>query len=590
MKKILLVYLLGLSITSMGQTNLDSLLNLWNDSSLADTIRLLAIDEIATEGYLVNQPDSAFYFAGLQYEFAKLKGLKEQEAKALGTQGAAFYHRGKYIKAIDYHNRSLTISEEIGDKLETSFSLTNIGNIHFDQGKYLVALDYFNRSLIISRKIDNKLGVGISLVSIATIYKKQKKYSKAKDYFLQALFIVQEIGSAKEIKVTSNNLYEVYKATGQSAKALEMYELFIATKDNIESKENPQEVIRQELKSSYKRIIIADSIHIIEAKKIIDAQLAAQQAQLSKEQMQRYSLFSGLVILLIFTALIYDRFKKARKQEKFIEATLNELRETQSQLIHSGKMAALGQLTAGIAHEINNPIGFIKSNSFAMEKDLKDLFKLLERYKTYFKNNSLEVKKIKEFEQEIDADLLQSILVQELEGIKLGVKRTSAIIKGLQDFSFKDATAMAPANIHEGLNTTLKILRSRFNHNIQLVKEYDPIIGEVTCHIGQLNQVFMNLLTNALDAIGENQGEIIIKTKKAKDAVEISIKDNGTGIFIAFQDKIFEPFFTTKKPGEGTGLGLSISHGIIENHKGMIKVNSEVGEGSEFIVDFPIGK
>jgi len=173
-----------------------------------------------------------------------------------------------------------------------------------------------------------------------------------------------------------------------------------------------------------------------------------------------------------------------------------------------------------------------------------------------------------------------------IESIKTGTDRTTEIIKGLRTFSRMDEDIVKVVDIHENLNSTLILLKNRYKERIEILRNYKDI-PQIECYSGPLNQVFMNILSNAIDAI-ESKGIITVCTSKSEGSVHISIKDNGKGIPEDLQANIFEPFFTTKKIGEGTGLGLSISHGIIEKHRGSIKVKSEVGKGTEFIISLPI--
>jgi signal transduction histidine kinase len=252
-------------------------------------------------------------------------------------------------------------------------------------------------------------------------------------------------------------------------------------------------------------------------------------------------------------------------------------------------MASLGQLTAGIAHEINNPVSFTQTSSFALDQDLKDITQLIEKYRSYIQNRKDDVTEIEEFEKSIDYKFLIEAINQSIADIKEGTKRTSDIVKGLREFSHIDSEEMELTDIHYGIDSTLKLLKSKFIEGIKLTKNYDQSLGLINCHIGQLNQVFLNLFINAIDAI-EDKGEIVITTKNQGDKVLITIEDNGSGIPEELINKIFDPFFTTKEVGEGMGLGLSISHGIIKQHGGTISVASTPGKGTRFDILLPMSE
>ncbi len=298
------------------------------------------------------------------------------------------------------------------------------------------------------------------------------------------------------------------------------------------------------------------------------------------ERLELLKVLSSQMAISLDNALLYGNL-----EERVNERT-RELKESQSQLVQSAKMASLGELTAGIAHEINNPVNFTRTSSFALHRDLEDIINLHLKYRNYIQKGLQDKSEIEEFEKSIDYEVLLKSINEEINDIKEGTKRTAEIVKNLREFSHEDSGEMQLADIHHGIETTLNILKGRFSKQISLTKDYDQSIGEIKCHIGQLNQVFLNVLSNALDAIAE-KGKIVITTKNQNNNLLISIIDDGKGIPEALIDKIFDPFFTTKEIGEGTGLGLSISHGIIKNHGGTISVKSILGKETCFYVQLP---
>lgn len=276
------------------------------------------------------------------------------------------------------------------------------------------------------------------------------------------------------------------------------------------------------------------------------------------------------------------------KKNRDLQKTMEKLKSTQAQLIDSEKMASLGQLTAGIAHEINNPINYISAGINPLKRDMADIESLYKKYEEA-SNNGFDPNKLKDAKQyskEIESDFLFDEIKSLLDGIEEGALRTREIVIGLRNFSRMDEDAIKTANINEGINSTLMLLRNKLKNKIIIKKEYGQI-PPIECYAGKLNQVFMNILNNAADAI-QDEGEIIIRTWASNDHVYISIKDNGIGMQENIRKRIFEPFYTTKEVGQGTGLGLSISFGIIEKHKGTISVKSKKNEGSEFIIQLPI--
>ncbi len=284
--------------------------------------------------------------------------------------------------------------------------------------------------------------------------------------------------------------------------------------------------------------------------------------------------------------------KELEKLTEKLSQNIEELKNAQSQLVQSEKMASLGQLTAGIAHEINNPINFVYAGSNALNKNYGSFKKILEKYEVLKPGDPKLISKLKEIEslkkKYAFKDSYEAI-PQLIDDVLIGAKRIAEIVAGLRNFSRLDEAEIKTVNIHVGIESTLLLLHGKYKDKVIIHKHYDHKAGQIECYPGQLNQVFMNLLNNAIDAI-DNKGEISITTKKLKDKIKISIKDNGMGIKPEIQKKMFEPFFTTKEVGAGVGLGLSICFGIIERHKGKIEVKSQVGRGSEFIITLPQNK
>ena len=267
---------------------------------------------------------------------------------------------------------------------------------------------------------------------------------------------------------------------------------------------------------------------------------------------------------------------------------LFDLREAQQQLVMAEKMASLGQLTAGVAHEINNPINFVSANIKPLKEDLADIVECINRYESVIRENKLEelFSGVQQFKNKTDIAFSMKEIQDLLRGIEEGANRTSEIVKGLRNFSRLDQNVVKKANLNEGIESTLTLLHTVYKDRIEIIKDYGDI-PEVECLPGQINQVLMNILSNAIQAIAE-KGEIFIKTSEEKSAVKISIRDTGGGMSDETKQKIFDPFFTTKEVGKGTGLGLSISYGIIEKHQGKIEVNSVQGKGTEFIITLPV--
>ncbi|MEM1393019.1 MAG: AAA family ATPase [Cyanobacteria bacterium P01_H01_bin.150] len=317
---------------------------------------------------------------------------------------------------------------------------------------------------------------------------------------------------------------------------------------------------------------------------------------------------SRLEILKLLTSqaaiAIENAHLYAAEQEKSqqLQKSLETLQQTQAQLVQTEKISSLGQLVAGVAHEVNNPVGFIAGNLSIANQYIEDLLQLLCLYQ---ENLPSPPEEIETFQEDIDLDYLIEDLPKMITSMELGTDRIRDIMLSLRNFSRTDSSDKKPVNVHEGIETTLMILQHRFKANsqrptIEVVKKYEEL-PPVQCYSGQLNQAFMNLLANAIDALDEsNQGKnyaeieknpnvITIRTSADEEKVTIRIADNGPGMPEEVRSKLFNAFFTTKPEGKGTGLGLSISHQIVtETHGGNLYCLSSPGNGAEFVIELPL--
>lgn len=289
---------------------------------------------------------------------------------------------------------------------------------------------------------------------------------------------------------------------------------------------------------------------------------------------------------------VNERTEELLKTNENLSSAMDELKDAQIQLVDAEKMASLGQLTAGIAHEINNPINFVKSNIGPLQMDIDDLISIIDAYQPLHEMPADEIpdklKAVKRLKDKIDIDYLKNEVENLVSGIRDGAERTVEIVKGLRTFSRLDEGEIKTVNIYEGLDSTIVLLRNMLNENIIIEKDYKAD-GVIECFPGKLNQVFMNIISNAIHAIklkGDRteKNYIRIFSKEVDGMLELHIKDTGVGMPDEVRRKIFDPFFTTKEVGEGTGLGLSIVYKIIFMHFGKIDVISSPGNGAEFII------
>ncbi|MBX2906330.1 MAG: sensor histidine kinase [Taibaiella sp.] len=298
---------------------------------------------------------------------------------------------------------------------------------------------------------------------------------------------------------------------------------------------------------------------------------------------------------IVLEQRVNERTHELKLSNEELNKALTDLKEAETQLVESEKMASLGQLTAGIAHEINNPINFVTSNIKPLNRDVQIVLDALAEIETVgLSNSSVEekAKRISALKDEIDFDYLKEEIAQLLKGISEGANRTEEIVKGLRIFSRLDEDDLKKADLNEGLDSTLVIANNLIGMKIKLERKYSGL-PLVECYPGKLNQVFLNMFSNAVYAIrkkfGDEEGGILtVSTRCDSDNVYVSIADNGIGMDESTKKRLFEPFFTTKEVGEGTGLGMSIAYNTIHKHNGSINIISEINKGTEFIIKLPL--
>ena len=296
---------------------------------------------------------------------------------------------------------------------------------------------------------------------------------------------------------------------------------------------------------------------------------------------------------------VRERTEELEERNDRLRAALEELKLAQDQLVQSEKLASIGQLTAGIAHELNNPINFVSSSAQSLRRDFDDVTEILRMLTEMGADDDALQEKVQALQDRM-TQLDMAFTIKEIDelltGIDDGTTRTSEIVKGLRIFSRMDGDAATEANLNDLLESTLVILRSSLQDEVELTVDLAPNVPAVPCQPGKLNQVFMNLITNAAQATSKTDlapadRYVRIRTRvlqqEGANAVQVSIEDNGIGMSEAVQSQIFDPFFTTKDVGEGTGLGLSIVKGILDDHQATLDIQSTPGEGSTFLITFP---
>ena len=413
-------------------------------------------------------------------------------------------------------------------------------------------------SVSISYHILNYNGlIGVLSVLATSLYIAQKNYRPAYFYLIAWLFFLISfiILILRNLAILPYNNFTTYIIYAGSSLEIALLSIALADKINVLRKEKEQSQ--------------AESLQSL----LINEKLVRDQNVMLERK-------------------VSERTEELQSSNNNLGSALQNLKDTQIQLVEAEKMASLGQLTAGIAHEINNPINFVKSNIKPLQLDINDLIEIIDEYD---KLHTIEIAdipgklgSIEKLKKQIDIDYVKTEIDSLVKGIQDGAERTAEIVLGLRNFSRLDESDIKIVNIHEGIDSTLILLKNMLPDNIKIKKDFRAN-GNIECLPGKLNQVFMNILSNGIQAIKEKKHQnaeesITISTKDIGDRIEIHIKDTGIGMTDEVRHKIFDPFFTTKDVGEGTGLGLSIVFKIIQRHEGKIDVLSSRGNGAEFII------
>jgi two-component system, NtrC family, sensor kinase len=483
--------------------------------------------------------------------------------------------QGKYAEALSSSLESVRYAELYGESSFIINSYTAVGHISMKMAAYEKANEYYNKALLVSRKIKNPKYEAQSLKSIAEIYLLQNNINKgiallneaatiapAKDYKTgQAIF--KDLAAAY-VKINDyKNAYtnEVkYKQMSDSLTAAEKIEKITSITNQLEF-ENKQAL----------------------QKVNTDKMLSVNQSEIKRQKLVKNISIAGLLLGIVFSLIFYMRFKEKKKLNDALEETLSNLQSAQSQLVQSEKMASLGELTAGIAHEIQNPLNFV-TNFSEVNKDL-----ITEMKEEITKGNLKEA-----------AEIATDIADNE-EKIIFHGKRADSIVKGMLQHSRNNTGQIEPTDINALADEFLRLsyhgLRAKDkSFNAKFETDFDVTIGKINIIPQDIGRVILNLITNAFYVVDKKKKQhpegysptVTISTKKKGNKVEVKVKDNGSGIPKEVLDKIFQPFFTTKPSGEGTGLGLSLSYDIVKAHGGELKAETKEGEGSEFIINLPV--
>lgn len=597
-------------------------------------------------GYRFSNVDSSLYYADRAYEYAQKTGKLIPKAYVLSLKGATLLESGRLPESMQLQFEALKFGEEAKDNRVMGFIINRIGNTYMELADYRKANEYYFRSKELFESVDDSGMVYNEISNIGNIYElmgipdsamyyQRSVYEASEKNPDRQLYVRPEImfrmGNVYKLlrenekaltfykrgvleanidndirNLTMNNLFlaQLYKEMGMGDSSLKYALNTLKTGQEVSFRKGIYEASmlisdlfrnRQQYDSAYKYLMRAnaekDSLtgpkRIQELQRIVLGEQERirenEKSRIAFQNRQRqYGLLAGLGMFLVIASILYRNNRQKQKTNKILEATLVNLKSAQSQLIQSEKMASLGELTAGIAHEIQNPLNFV--NNFS----------------------EVNTELIGEMQQEIiagnynEAVLLSNNIKSNQEKISFHGKRADTIVKGMLQHSRRSSGTKEPVDINALADEYLRLayhgLRAKDkSFNATMKTEFDSSVGMILIIPQDIGRAILNLITNAFYSVNERKKKepsgyepiVTVTTKRRNKEVLIRVKDNGSGIPQHLLDKIFQPFFTTKPTGQGTGLGLSLSYDIIKAHGGELKVETEPGEGAAFIIYLP---
>ncbi|MGN6298511.1 MAG: ATP-binding protein [Ginsengibacter sp.] len=549
-----------------------------------------------------------------------LKGTKIlQELNDSSGMGIAYWNLGKlyqsvndYSKAISYYSISIKISSSAKENGPLIYSMIYLGNLYVELGSLDSALFYTRSAYKIRYEMsiaERRTFMPILLAQLGNIYQKQRNVPLARTYYKMALKeaystnnLEAGISALLGMAMMFKNENEFDSSYHYSIEALNMArrlnkpDLLLKTQTFLKDLFKEKGILDSSFK--YQEVITSERDSLEKLNRISDISLAEQQwaheAEAQQKELQTklklYGLVGSLIIFLFVAVFLYINNRQKQKlnillhqQKNEIQRTLSELKTSQSQLIQSEKMASLGELTAGIAHEIQNPLNFVNNFSEVNREMLEEL-------------KAERLKPNAERDESLQDELINNV-IENLKKINHHGKRADAIVKGMLQHSRQSSGQKEPTDINALADEYLRLsyhgMRAKDkSFNVDIKTDFDESIGKINIIPQDIGRVLLNLFNNAFYAVSKSQEEqgkefepsVSVSTKKSENSVLITVSDNGNGIPQKNLDKIFQPFFTTKPTGDGTGLGLSLSYDIVKAHSGEIKVESKEGEGTEFII------
>ena len=528
-----------------------------------------------------------------------------------------------YANALLYHKRAMRIRKSQGNTAGVGYSLISMGETYLKMGKFSECFASLDSSSILFSELDDRFGFSLSMHDMGLYYKAKGDTDNAVKFLNEALRIGQENNLPIRVRNAAMELSDLYAELGDFKGAYQMYILYKETYDSLYQEENLVRITQLVMQNEFEQkelvqlaeierqkqfrnylilsfglvlilVVVILNRYFIKRKANINLQIKNNEIEAQREKLERLSgslrekndeLSQQNEEILVQKDHLVMLNNELEKQKSELNNTLKDLTQAQTKLVQSEKMASLGQLTAGVAHELNNPLNFISSSIAPLQRNMVDLLKLLNSYESLLDEKKLSGA-VAELKKEMDVEYLIKESTNLLKGIREGAFRSEHIVKDLRTFSRMDENEFKGVNVHEGIDSTLLLLHHKMNGRITVHKKYGDL-PPLECLPGKLNQVFMNIISNSILAI-KDKGDIFIETSVVEDKARIAIRDTGVGMSKETMDHIFEPFFSTRAVGKGTGLGLSISFSIVQEHHGTIEVTSEPGKGSEFVIIIPL--
>jgi two-component system, NtrC family, sensor kinase len=598
--------------------------------------------------YRLGNADSSVFYGEQAFKSAQKINYSKGEILSLGFMSITMGQLGNFPKAFEMAFKALQIAQTSGQEYLTTPALNAISEVYTVLKDYRKALSFLEKARSVCIGTNNVEGLAYSwrdmgivyielnqldsavfceskaynafqkinwqdpliYVTLGDVKIKSANYDEAFSFYKKGLLVAIANNERRSSASVYNKIALFYKDLKESDSAIYYAKKGLEESQSISQKKtileaaqllsglyehkNPQEAYRYlKIADAYKDSLFGASD--IQAIQVLVNQQGEHQKEIAatkinyQNQLKQYALFTGLAILLLVAVILYRNNQKKQKANSVLEKTLLDLKSTQSQLIQSEKMASLGELTAGIAHEIQNPLNFVNNFSDVNQELLAEMKDEIE------KGNSDEAKAI------------ANDVIENEQKINHHGKRADAIVKGMLQHSRKSAGQKESTDINALADEYLRLSYHGLcakdkTFNAEMKTDFDKSIGKIEIIPQDIGRVLLNLFNNAFYAVQQKQKEVTpfekvsplyrptvsVTTMKCDDKVQIIVKDNGKGIPQNIVDKIFQPFFTTKPTGEGTGLGLSLAYDIIKAHGGTLKVESREGEGSEFVIQLPV--